>query len=74
MIDREHLELTVPDDPEPGWDEADNMCPNCLTPWRCNGPHLADETAYMQRLLAANRRGCTFWPVVVTLVVLWWRS
>jgi hypothetical protein len=20
-------------------DEADNMCPNCLTPWKCNGPH-----------------------------------
>jgi hypothetical protein len=19
------------------------MCPNCVTPWRCNGPHLRDE-------------------------------
>jgi hypothetical protein len=20
-------------------DEADGMCPNCVTPWKCNGPH-----------------------------------
>ena len=26
------------------WDEADNMCPNCITPWKCNGPHLSDQT------------------------------
>jgi hypothetical protein len=26
------------------WDEADNMCPNCVTPWKCNGPHLSEET------------------------------
>lgn len=26
------------------WDEADGMCPNCLTPWKCNGPHLSAET------------------------------
>lgn len=19
--------------------EAEDMCPNCLTPWKCNGPH-----------------------------------
>jgi hypothetical protein len=19
----------------------DDMCPNCVTPWKCNGPHLA---------------------------------
>lgn len=18
----------------------DDMCPNCVTPWKCNGPHL----------------------------------
>lgn len=18
----------------------DDMCPNCLTPWKCNGPHI----------------------------------
>lgn len=23
-------------DPEP-FDETDNMCPNCVTPWKCNG-------------------------------------
>ena len=27
------------------WDEADNMCPNCVTPWKCNGPHLSEQTA-----------------------------
>lgn len=49
--------------PEPlGWDEADDMCPNCVTPWKCNGPHLSDETAYMQRQplddLASAWRSC----------------
>lgn len=24
-------------------DQADeDMCPNCVTPWKCNGPHLLD--------------------------------
>lgn len=21
-------------------DDGDDMCPNCVTPWKCNGPHL----------------------------------
>lgn len=21
--------------------DADGMCPNCVTPWKCNGPHLS---------------------------------
>lgn len=21
--------------------EGDDMCPNCATPWKCNGPHVA---------------------------------
>lgn len=21
------------------YDEANGMCPNCVTPWKCNGPH-----------------------------------
>ncbi len=25
-------------------DETDDMCPNCQTPWKCNGPHDASET------------------------------
>lgn len=20
------------------------MCPNCVTPWKCNGPHILDES------------------------------
>jgi hypothetical protein len=22
---------------------ADEMCPNCVTPWKCNGPHWAED-------------------------------
>ena len=25
-------------------DYEDDMCPNCVTPWKCNGPHLMEET------------------------------
>lgn len=21
----------------------DYMCPNCVTPWKCNGPHIPDD-------------------------------
>jgi hypothetical protein len=24
-------------------DDDDLMCPNCVTPWKCNGPHILDE-------------------------------
>jgi hypothetical protein len=24
-------------------DLEDEMCPNCVTPWKCNGPHLTGE-------------------------------
>jgi hypothetical protein len=23
---------------------TDYMCPNCVTPWKCNGPHIPEET------------------------------
>jgi len=23
--------------------DEDYMCPNCVTPWKCNGPHLMEE-------------------------------
>ena len=23
-----------------GLEHADQMCPNCITPWKCNGPHI----------------------------------
>lgn len=26
------------------------MCPNCVTPWKCNGPHLSDETVNVRRV------------------------
>jgi hypothetical protein len=31
------------------FDEADAMCPNCQTPWKCNGPHLSDQTPWALR-------------------------
>jgi hypothetical protein len=31
------------------FDEADAMCPNCQTPWKCNGPHLNDQTPWALR-------------------------
>ena len=34
------------DDTVKPFDEADAMCPNCQTPWKCNGPHLNDQTPY----------------------------
>lgn len=36
-------------DPLTVFDEADNMCPNCITPWKCNGPHLSAETVASRR-------------------------
>jgi hypothetical protein len=33
-----------------GFDEADDMCPNCVTPWKCNGPHLSEQTVAARRL------------------------
>ena len=24
-------------------DDIDYMCPNCITPWKCNGPHLPEK-------------------------------
>lgn len=27
-----------------GIDISDFMCPNCVTPWKCNGPHLLNQT------------------------------
>lgn len=40
-----------PDDivPMTAWDEADGMCPRCVTPWRCNGPHEIEETPWYRR-------------------------
>ena len=35
---------------EPTFDEADEMCPNCVTPWKCNGPHRSSiESAEGER-------------------------
>lgn len=27
----------------PASQPEDDMCPNCVTPWKCNGPHLTGE-------------------------------
>jgi len=39
---------------EAEWDEADGMCPNCITPWKCNGPHLSEQTVAGRRHAAAR--------------------
>ena len=31
------------------YDETDDMCPNCQTPWKCNGPHFAEFTPRAKR-------------------------
>jgi hypothetical protein len=23
--------------------DPDYMCPNCVTPWKCNGPHISED-------------------------------
>jgi hypothetical protein len=35
-------------------DLAADMCPNCVTPWKCNGPHLNDETPRRRRAAEAR--------------------
>ena len=47
---------TPPSEPTPEavvepYDEADDMCPNCQTPWKCNGPHFAEFTANALRAI-----------------------
>lgn len=37
-------------------DNGDEMCPNCVTPWKCNGPHLDDQTPRARREAARPKR------------------
>ena len=39
-----------------GLDE-NNMCPNCVTPWKCNGPHLNEETPLMRAVMGGHQVG-----------------
>lgn len=32
--------LRIPLAPDGDPADPDYMCPNCVTPWKCNGPHL----------------------------------
>ena len=36
-VARNITDMLADDDPE------DAMCPNCVTPWKCNGPHDPDD-------------------------------
>ncbi len=29
--------------------DEDEMCPNCVTPWKCNGPHLLEGDTEMDK-------------------------
>lgn len=32
--------------------DADDMCPNCVTPWKCNGPHIDyDDESFLRNLM-----------------------
>ena len=45
------------------WDEADDMCPNCVTPWKCNGPHeptYATGGPVTGSWAPANETGCEY--------------
>lgn len=39
----------------------DGMCPNCVTPWKCNGPHCAHSTVEPVTLWSGEEVGaiCT---------------
>lgn len=45
-LTRHPLEVSAARQPRTGADidplkvQEDDMCPNCVTPWKCNGPHL----------------------------------
>lgn len=48
------------------WDEAEAMCVNCVTPWKCNGPHLRLDAAtveYIRQRVAADRT--LAWPAEI---------
>jgi hypothetical protein len=30
-------------------DIVDDMCPNCVTPWKCNGPHLLPDHTFVDK-------------------------
>lgn len=30
-------------------EEGPEMCPNCVTPWMCNGPHLTPNAGHKPR-------------------------
>jgi len=36
------------------YDPEDDMCPNCVTPWKCNGPHLTGEEGIMEILITMS--------------------
>lgn len=25
------------------WDPYEYLCPNCVSPWKCNGPHIEED-------------------------------
>lgn len=41
--------------PMAAWDDALGMCPHCVTPWKCNGPHIIEDTAWYRLTKAAGR-------------------
>ena len=42
-------------DAERDWDAYEYMCPNCLTPWKCNGPHIVPLSDQELLKMAADK-------------------
>lgn len=39
--------------------DEDYMCPNCVTPWKCNGPHLMEND---MNLITITEDLDYYWP------------
>lgn len=49
LTEKEYPPIANGEDLDYAFDIADNMCPNCVTPWKCNGPHLSNQTEAYRR-------------------------
>ena len=38
-------------------DLEDEMCPNCVTPWKCNGPHILEGDNEVEEEETVNKIG-----------------
>ena len=48
----------VPPRPDPLAAQEADMCPNCVTPWKCNGPHVPPRSATPEPRRHGPNDGC----------------